>query len=496
MTTSNPEYNWEQRVFCLSMLSIFTGEGKGTESQVEGDSALLLVNLLKDEAVKKLIGEWTIVWGPEVFQYDEGLHKSQLLPQVGESNVADNLVYMVKSENEPKSYVIAIAATNLGGLYDGLIEDLEVGKSRYWNRGRPWEVSAKDTSLGEQVSEGTSVGLRIINSMSSQIEKPFDVQDDREADGANVKTLVGYLSDLTSRKRIRDLTICGHSLGAALAPALALSLKDRRDDWDSSREKVKIYVSASAGASPGNQQLAWYYDRKLGKTTRRIWNSLDFVPKGWSKITIEEARTMFEKVPQTNKYINGAINYMKGLGGNVNYQQICASQNGFNALYAPQGAAYAANQTDMATKVSQKFIKAVIIPCIIFFDRKPRPEPAKIQVNIKEIFSNINKNGTLGDRPTTTPPVTLTPQDWKIAQDLSQLIDDLLPKLGEESYGDINLHNQTPENVEQLFGFLKYLWQLYYQHTIPYFSHLGVEKFIYDVVPVAIAKILKKQNRK
>jgi triacylglycerol lipase len=94
-------------------------------------------------------------------------------------------------------------------------------------------------------------------------------------------------------KNNNNLSICttGHILGGALAPVLALWLKDIQDAQLD--KKVHISYVAFAGPTPGNIAFAEYFNQRMGPSFTRIANSLDVVPYAWQTSSLRETFTLY-----------------------------------------------------------------------------------------------------------------------------------------------------------------------------------------------------------
>lgn len=273
-------YSEIQKVFCLNLFA------NGASNLLLEDSTALAKTLgsMVTQAFtdcKSDLGEWEIVWGPAVFSvnefkkeqpgaYGEMLQslntvgqfvvKSQvaLLEDTGKSLV-DNAMYVAYCA-ETQSYVVALSGTNGISAFDWAAEDFFVGGKRSWS-----DVTGISTGRG-CISAGTAIGLDILRTMASNgqtLEEFFEAIVD-DANG-NV-----------------NITVTGHSLGGALAPALALALEDLRESWDPNGKAI-INVLPSAGPTPGDARFSVYYESKLGMRTNRIWNTLDVIAHAWDR---------------------------------------------------------------------------------------------------------------------------------------------------------------------------------------------------------------------
>ena len=101
-----PTYTPEQTIFFFSMLTNLAGTRTGTPDALEEFVAERLDAHLS-EAIPK-IGVWNRIWGPAVYQAPL-------------SNVADNVMYVVRSADLPRRIVVAIAGTNTASAFDVLI---------------------------------------------------------------------------------------------------------------------------------------------------------------------------------------------------------------------------------------------------------------------------------------------------------------------------------------------------------------------------------------
>src|SRR5215471_4476007 len=212
-------YTQQQTVFLVSFLSNLAITQKGTVDELEAYLAEHIDAHL--EASESDIGDWTRVWGPAVFQAPL-------------SNVADNVMYVARTAQTPPQYVVAIAGTNFNSVFDILIEDFFGGRVVPWGYGSP--------PAGAASSAGTFTGLTILQCLMPGPSMP----------GGNQ-----YLNDFLSMVVTQPVEIvtAGHSLGGALAPAVALWLLDTQAEWDP-ETRASISCEPSAGPTAGNDAFA------------------------------------------------------------------------------------------------------------------------------------------------------------------------------------------------------------------------------------------------
>jgi hypothetical protein len=261
---------WQQ-VFTMSMLvnreGKVTGETAGQlqealDSTVRGD--------LSDPQFQSLIGDsWQIVWGPCVYQ------------NAG-SGVADNAMLVVQN-TASNMYVVAIAATNFHSTFDKLTEDASVKPIMAWPYGQAMPPGTTFPS-GVAISPGTGIGVGILQGM----------QDENSN-----KPLATFLQSVQSAAA--TLVFTGHSLGGALAPALACSLITQGaldpGQW------ADVYVYPTAGPTPGNGAFGTLFQTLFPQTAvgaqpweiwnSLIWNNLDIVPHAWNQTTLSQISGLY-----------------------------------------------------------------------------------------------------------------------------------------------------------------------------------------------------------
>jgi hypothetical protein len=120
------------------------------------------------------------------------------------------------------------------------------------------------------------------------------------ASRTNGLTLFEFLSQEAKRSPDRlDVTVTGHSKGGALAPALALWLKDTRmphDDtttgWDHTGAAT-IRCVTFAGPTPGNTAFAKRIIGAFEGTHHRVVNTNDVVTHAWEVKQLQEVPLLF-----------------------------------------------------------------------------------------------------------------------------------------------------------------------------------------------------------
>ncbi len=244
----------EQEIAVLAFVS-YAGELlEGTDDEVEAKLAPCLVEEL---SLQPLVGsEWQLVWGPGVYKF-------------AGADLDDNMMYVVQRSSDPSQMVVGVRGTNSKAILDWLAEDLSVLRTEAW----AWKQDAPD--LKPRISEGTSEGLRILREMIPSAGIP--------GDGLDLQT---FLAARVEKVGAISVTVAGHSLGGALAPALGLYLEDTRKVWDPDA-RATVSVWGFAGPTPGDADFAAYYDQRLSTTSHRIHNPYDVVPLSWQANQME-----------------------------------------------------------------------------------------------------------------------------------------------------------------------------------------------------------------
>jgi hypothetical protein len=252
-------YDITQTVFELSILSNVVHGQPGTAASLGAALSSALNNAFRD--YKDQMGPWHVVWGPAIFQSTEKNRKCRNNPEG--AKYADHAMY-VAYNSTINYYVVAIAGTNECSVYDRLL-DVLVGKMvAFTAGGRP----------AGNVSSGTWTGIGNLRGMpdpsSQQPLKAF--LDGKAGPGAT-------------------LVFTGHSLGGALAPALAFYLYPTRGRWQN------VYVVPTAGPSPGDEAFKDAFSASFptvvvsgvknpayGFWNAMIWNQFDIVAHAWANL--------------------------------------------------------------------------------------------------------------------------------------------------------------------------------------------------------------------
>jgi len=188
------------------------------------------------------------------------------------------MVYIAQNVKDPSKYTIVIRGTNPFSLPDWVIWDFQAENMKNWPFGE-----AKDSV---KISESTSFGLMILQGL-----RPSVGDNIKEPKVSILEFLKSELNSDTSttlsdpKKKKIDLTVTGHSLGGALAPTLALWLKNIQAE--ELNKDVKISVVSFAGPTAGNKEFAdfsndCFKDNDLIDYDR-VANSLDVVSHAWAE---------------------------------------------------------------------------------------------------------------------------------------------------------------------------------------------------------------------
>lgn len=229
-----------------------------------------------------IAGEWEIVWGPATYT-------------VPGARFQDNMMYVVRltspKPGQPHQYVIANRGTNGAVLLDWLMEDFDIQQFM------PWKTGLDGPPAGASISEATNIGLTILTGLKPQ--------------GSTVKqqgtTLYDFLeSEMAGSSEPASICVTGHSKGGALAPTLALFLRDTQLSWDPS-SRATVTTISFAGPTAGNEAFAEYSDSRFRippeNPLEGLWTgesfcdpvrtTLDIAPFAWNQLTYDDLENLY-----------------------------------------------------------------------------------------------------------------------------------------------------------------------------------------------------------
>lgn len=239
-----------KKEFLISLAAGTAHGKKGNMSQLEKYAKIEI----KKHILPKLSA--TLAWGP-------------VYTVIGKSPYYTNGCLILKMG--VNKYAISIAGTNLG-LSGWIYEDLKTRPMIKWPI-----INSSENMPKAYVFNGFHRGLQ-------EILKGKD----------NSVTLTQILTELCYSKRC-TVSIQGHSLGGALAPLLALYLKERYNFLD-------IKCTIFAGPTVGNTEFVKYYTRILDKNTVRYDNELDAIPRGFNLLnTVPDMYDEYMKLTTIDK---------------------------------------------------------------------------------------------------------------------------------------------------------------------------------------------------
>ncbi|WP_435014366.1 hypothetical protein [Xanthomonas arboricola] len=109
-------YDQYQQTFALSALANWVGDRRGSQPVLQADYQATLLQTLASADTQDRIGDWQLVWGPQVWQ-------------AADSSLSGNAMYVAHTDAMPgigEAYVVALSATNPESLYDWFTEDFDV----------------------------------------------------------------------------------------------------------------------------------------------------------------------------------------------------------------------------------------------------------------------------------------------------------------------------------------------------------------------------------
>ncbi len=262
-----------QVVFCLSMISnlpasAYVNYGKHDSDSCSNyiisytvpimDSTLLYATDNTGGQDLKL-SDWKRVWGPAVT-----IRRSDMIK--GNPYVA-SASYTIFQQQGTDNYVVGIEATNEYSYYDWRTLDFNVATTNKWT-----EICPDAGETSGVLSHGTYLGLNTLINLNS-------VLDEQKS---GVAFLDNIIADAKNNNKQVNIVVTGHSLGGALSPVFALYMQDHVETANATAN-ANVYCMSTAGATPGDDAFAAYYNSKLLKNSVRVWNFLDVVPRGWDR---------------------------------------------------------------------------------------------------------------------------------------------------------------------------------------------------------------------
>lgn len=279
----------QRQMATLSFLAYVGGKLEGDDDAVERPLAACLGYAIENDPT---VAGWSLAWGPAVYKF-------------ALAELDDNMMYVVRSDEDPAHLAVVVRGTNPPALLDWLVEDLDVADQVTWETGSP--------PAGAKISKAISEGLHILQTMTA-------------AGPAGEVTLAGFLGEESKAHPGLRIDVTGHSLGGALSPALALWLADTEAQWNEGPTRARFAVFPLAGPTPGNAQLAGYYDSRLGSATHRMQNSCDVVPLFWDRGTMATVADLYGSTARASDAERLLLDGLRGLVADKGYTQIRATQ--------------------------------------------------------------------------------------------------------------------------------------------------------------------------
>ena len=281
----------------------YSGEKYGTDPVQTVYKIADYINTLLPANYPNLTGKgWKVVWGPALVIYPDT--RKYILGQVvsGYAPAQANLTFVAQSLDAPSNYIVATRGTVGPNTREWLTEDLAVDF-------KSWPTTTKYTALTKvidtpHVSTATAFALQTVLTTTPP---PSNPSVHAALPGAG-QTLTQFLTALAGLNKPVSVSFTGHSLGGAIAPALALWFTQAQgiativlpntlipktiandyiaapNGWDVN-SKVAISCVSFAGATPGDTTFSAYFSSKLGSKYTRIYNTNDIVPRGFNRLT-------------------------------------------------------------------------------------------------------------------------------------------------------------------------------------------------------------------
>jgi hypothetical protein len=149
----------------------------------------------------------------------------------------------------------------------------------------------------DSAARGDGLRARLAGAMAGPRVLPQNLRPRPAAAGAADTDLLTFLaSQAAVSDAPLDVTVTGHSKGAALAQAVALWLREALEApderWDAGR-RARVACHAFAGPTPGNAAFAARIDRVLGPDHQHLRNRHDIVTHAWQADELREVPALY-----------------------------------------------------------------------------------------------------------------------------------------------------------------------------------------------------------
>jgi hypothetical protein len=302
MSSSNPKYDVFQQVWAIGGLSNMAHDMQSSKPGALGAQLVVeIATRVNDPRLQADYGAWEVVWGPVVWQSDGSPVADQAMVVFHRPGVA------FQDGTTRDTYVVGIAGTNPASGYDWILEDGIVARVVDFRAYDPLAAMPAASSPGPLkpfISYATALGMYNLAHMVAPAGVP--------GAGQNLTTFLAGLQGVANS----TLIFAGHSLGGALSPSLALSLK-LSGRTGAFRD---VYVYPTAGPTPGNQAFSKLFGETFPATKHArdtkpyqvwntmLWNTLDVVPHAWHRSDLLQIPTLFGQAPPPiPQLIQGAI---------------------------------------------------------------------------------------------------------------------------------------------------------------------------------------------
>ena len=249
----------------------YAGESLAVSSNTVFETAQLFDKILP--TYPHLNNDWQVVWGPALHLSDEIITKKQA-----------NLTFVAQSRSTPSSYIVSTRGTVSDNIWEWLSQDLAVDFFAW--------PTPESTAITPYVSKATADALSVVLKTIPPTDTPFGF---KPLPGAG-QSLASFLAGLTGFGPI-EICFAGHSLGGAIASALALWFKQAQGKaqipnnkifnpmpaWDVNADATIACVSL-AEATPGDTVFSQYFEELIGPNFDRIFNTHDVVPHGFDEL--------------------------------------------------------------------------------------------------------------------------------------------------------------------------------------------------------------------